>query len=389
MNKIMKLRSVITLFKKCKSIIALCISLLTLISSCKSNKKENFYINGNVKNLQAKTVYLIDAFTHTLIDSAEYKNNYFQFVIKNDSNYLPQAVSIFFHPVTHSDKKIYLGFKNFVNSKSANLTSFFLENTNVNITGEFIMINEFASKPLDIIAGIETANYYRYGLDFGYIGSTNVNRTNILENYKRIIKKQSNSYYLVEQIRQNSRGYSNEELESIMTCFNNKIQESKTAKEIYKYMEERPDVKKPLKANITLEDDNGVRKNILNETSKFNIIVFWATWCGPCIEEIELVRKINEKYIHQDINVVSISTDTHENIEKWQAKLKNEKMPWPQFIIDSTFEASIKGSFEITKIPLMLVIDKKGQIIKQFIGYDKGNDKKYFSFLDSIVAQKK
>lgn len=55
------------------------------------------------------------------------------------------------------------------------------------------------------------------------------------------------------------------------------------------------------------------------KTDTIYVLNFWATWCGPCVEELPAFEKLNEKYANQKVKVVLISTDFKRNVE---SKLK-------------------------------------------------------------------
>ena len=52
------------------------------------------------------------------------------------------------------------------------------------------------------------------------------------------------------------------------------------------------------------------------ETDTTYVLNFWATWCGPCVEELPSFEKLNRKYAGQNVKVILISTDFKRNVEK-------------------------------------------------------------------------
>ena len=63
--------------------------------------------------------------------------------------------------------------------------------------------------------------------------------------------------------------------------------------------------------NITLKTVNGVKvqsNEFLNQ-DRFTIISFWATWCIPCINELDAINELYPSWKDKNIDVVAISTD--------------------------------------------------------------------------------
>ncbi|MUU79701.1 TlpA family protein disulfide reductase [Winogradskyella endarachnes] len=61
----------------------------------------------------------------------------------------------------------------------------------------------------------------------------------------------------------------------------------------------------------TLEvyDYDGLEPLINQKDDKVHVVNFWATWCGPCIKELPYFEALNEKYRHEDVDVLLVSLD--------------------------------------------------------------------------------
>ncbi|NLI36233.1 MAG: redoxin domain-containing protein [Bacteroidales bacterium] len=68
------------------------------------------------------------------------------------------------------------------------------------------------------------------------------------------------------------------------------------------------------------------KEQVIIDSKKYNLIVFSASWCGPCREEIPIL-----KHIYNDLNakldIVYISIDEAKTVEAWQKLIQMEAIP--------------------------------------------------------------
>jgi FKBP-type peptidyl-prolyl cis-trans isomerase 2 len=130
-------------------------------------------------------------------------------------------------------------------------------------------------------------------------------------------------------------------------------------------------IKAPLDLKFTAADGRAVDVAALR--GKVVLVDFWATWCGPCIEEIPNVVAVYEQYHAQGFEIVGISFDQAPDAAKPAKRQKTaeqvltfareHKMPWPQYY-DGTYWANPYGKlYGIRGIPAMFLLDKAGMVI--------------------------
>src|SRR5882762_2014003 len=116
---------------------------------------------------------------------------------------------------------------------------------------------------------------------------------------------------------------------------------------------------KPLTLEGTTVD--GSKFSTADWKGKVVLVDFWATWCGPCKEELPRVKKVYADFHKDGLEILGVSCDKKGEILK-QFMTENPDMPWPQL-----FDPNAKGgwhplaeSYGIMGIPTMFLIDKKG-----------------------------
>jgi thiol-disulfide isomerase/thioredoxin len=116
-------------------------------------------------------------------------------------------------------------------------------------------------------------------------------------------------------------------------------------------------------------DIKGGKKSLNDFKGKYVYIDVWATWCGPCIQQIPYLQTIEKEYHNKNIAFVSISTDearrsggSWESAEKkWRDFVKNKNMSGYQLWSGKDF--SFQKAYQITGIPRFILIDPNGNIV--------------------------
>jgi thiol-disulfide isomerase/thioredoxin len=118
-------------------------------------------------------------------------------------------------------------------------------------------------------------------------------------------------------------------------------------------------VGKPIGLKFTAAD--GASVDIEKLRGKVVLVDFWATWCGPCMQEVPNVLAAYEKYHSRGFEIVGISFDKDKDTMFRVTKQKG--MTWPQYFQDKGGENEIGTRFGIRGIPSMWLVDKKGIVV--------------------------
>lgn len=114
--------------------------------------------------------------------------------------------------------------------------------------------------------------------------------------------------------------------------------------------------------DITLNTADGQEVSLSSLLKgKFTYIDVWATWCGPCAQEIPYFEKLVSKFQDNDkIQFVSISIDSDK--EAWKKKLETDRPQWQQYILTRENSKKFLSDWGISGIPRFIMINADGTI---------------------------
>jgi peroxiredoxin len=134
--------------------------------------------------------------------------------------------------------------------------------------------------------------------------------------------------------------------------------------------------------DFTLKSSTGENIRLAEQRGQVVMLNFWASWCGPCREEMPLLDAMSRKYGPMGFTLYGINVDA----DTADAKnvLEKIKVNYP-ILFDP--ESKLSDLYKVEGMPFSVVIDKKGQVRYIHKGYSPGDEKKYAKYIMELVSE--
>jgi len=124
--------------------------------------------------------------------------------------------------------------------------------------------------------------------------------------------------------------------------------------------------------DFTLRTLSGPNLRLQEQRGKVVLINFWATWCGPCQQEMPKLNQLYEKYRSAGFVLLGVNVDEDANHASDVATKLGLKFP---VLLDS--EKSVSHLFDLATMPSTVILDRDGKVRYVHRGYLSGVEAEY------------
>ena len=130
--------------------------------------------------------------------------------------------------------------------------------------------------------------------------------------------------------------------------------------------------------NLTTLDGKSVKIQDEISKEKITILSFWASWCVPCINELDAISEVYEDW-QEDFNLelIAISTDDARTQKRIRPMVNGKGWPY-KILLDKNQE--LKRALNISTIPQIIIL-KDSKIIYIHSGYSPGVEDEFYDII--------
>lgn len=132
--------------------------------------------------------------------------------------------------------------------------------------------------------------------------------------------------------------------------------------------------------NIALKDLDGASINVqeLSNSDDVKILAFWATWCVPCINELDAISEVYEDWQDEtNVELIAISTDDSRTKKRIRPLINGKDWDYTVLLDDNQ---DLKRALNISILPHVLVV-KNGNILYRKTSYTPGSEDELFEIV--------
>jgi peroxiredoxin len=133
---------------------------------------------------------------------------------------------------------------------------------------------------------------------------------------------------------------------------------------------------------FTLAARDGRQVSLAQYRGQVVMINFWASWCGPCRQEMPLLDNIYRKYNKLGFTLLGVNVEPDSKMaDDW---LKQTPVSFP-ILYDK--ESAVSRLFDVGGMPSTVIIDRKGNVRVLHKGYKPGDENEYLDSIRSLVRE--
>lgn len=116
------------------------------------------------------------------------------------------------------------------------------------------------------------------------------------------------------------------------------------------------------------------------------VIDFWATWCKPCIEELNAIHEVYADWQKETgVKVIAISLDDARTMNRVAPFINGRNWTYENYIDPN---GDLRRAMNVNMPPHTFLLNSKGEIVWQHVGFVEGNEEELYEQIKKVAASK-
>ena len=132
--------------------------------------------------------------------------------------------------------------------------------------------------------------------------------------------------------------------------------------------------------DFVLKSFSGKNLRLSEYRGEVVMLSFWATWCGDCRAQLTELGAMRDRYQDAGVELLAVSLDQSAR----QASDMTKDSTYP-VLHDAAGE--VGRLYDVTKMPVMVLIDRGGVVREVFEGFRRGNEEQYLERVQALLRE--
>jgi peroxiredoxin len=134
--------------------------------------------------------------------------------------------------------------------------------------------------------------------------------------------------------------------------------------------------------DFTLKSNSGENIRLSELRGEVVLINFWASWCGPCRQEMPILSELHDKYKAMGFTVLGVNVE--ENSSAARKLLKDMPVSFP-VLFDN--DSSVSKQYDVAAMPSTVLVDRNGDMRYLHKGYKPGLENTYVEQVRNLIRE--
>jgi len=134
--------------------------------------------------------------------------------------------------------------------------------------------------------------------------------------------------------------------------------------------------------SFALPSRSGDTVSLAQLKGKVVMLNFWASWCGPCRQEMPLLDQMHKRYSSLGFTLVGVNVDANsKDAEEWLSKTP------VSFPVLFDRESKVSKLYDVSAMPSTVFIDRQGNVRYLHRGYKAGDEGEYLNQIRALLKE--
>ncbi len=136
---------------------------------------------------------------------------------------------------------------------------------------------------------------------------------------------------------------------------------------------------------VTLKDINGNTVNTaeLSNDGKPFVISFFATWCKPCMRELDAISEVYQDWQDETgMKIIIVSIDDGQNVAKVRPLVDSKGWEY-EVLLDPN--GDFKRAMNVQMVPSLFILNADGSVVDSRTGYADGSEEHIIELIRTLI----